>query len=146
MLKPALMFLAVFISFLSIVYSTVKGARYGDITIASSDTTVYDSVDVAASFPGGKMAWLRYLQKNLNPTVPIDNGADKGKYPVVIKFIVTSEGALKDFKPETNFGYGMEDEIVRILKLSPNWIPAKRNGIDVSSFVRQTQTFAIDVK
>jgi protein TonB len=146
MLKPALMFLAVFISFLSIVYSTVKGARYGAITIASSDTTVYDSVNVAASFPGGKMAWLRYLQKNLNPTVPIDNGADKGKYPVVIKFIVTSEGALKDFKPETNFGYGMEDEIVRILKLSPNWIPAKRNGVDVSSFVRQTQTFVIDVK
>lgn len=73
------------------------------------------------------------------------NGAKKGTYNVVIRFAVTKDGTLKDFTPLTKFKYGMEEEVIRILKLSPKWIPAKKNGVNVNSVIDQKQVFVIAV-
>ena len=107
------------------------------------DTTIYETVDTAASFPGGKTGWFKYLEKNLNPNVPVDNGAKFGTYNVIIKFVVAYDGTLSNFEPLTKHRHGMEEEVIRILKLSPKWIPAKRNGKNVSSITKLTLPFVI---
>jgi hypothetical protein len=109
----------------------------------STDTTVYDQVDTAAYFEGGRAGWIKFISQTLNPSVGIDNGAKNGRYNVVIRFTVMSDGTLKDFRPETKYGYGFEEEVVRVLKLSPKWVPAKKNGVSVNSVTRQNQTFII---
>ena len=86
----------------------------------SGDTIIYTSVDSVAVFPGGRLMWNKFVEKNLNAAVGTDNGAKKGVYKVLIKFTVTKDGLLKDFVPITNYGHGFEKEVIRVLKLSPN--------------------------
>lgn len=57
---------------------------------------------------------------------------------------MTKEGTLKDFIPITKYKHGFEDELIRVLKLSPQWMPAKKNGINVNSKAKQTQVFMIE--
>jgi hypothetical protein len=110
----------------------------------NSDTTVYTEVDSIASFPGGRPAWIKYIQKTLNPSVGVDNGAKRGTYNVIIKFTVTKDGSLKDFEPITKYKHGFEEEVIRVLKVSPKWIPAKKNGVIVNSRTEQKQVFIIE--
>src|SRR5688572_745248 len=47
---------------------------------------IYEAVEEEAYFPGKEEGWLAYLQQNLNPDVPIRNGAPAGRYTVYIQF------------------------------------------------------------
>ena len=110
----------------------------------SSDGNVFEKVDVEATFPGGDAAWRKYLEKNLNPLVPVDNGAPIGIYTVIVQFIVNKTGEISDIKTMTNFGYGMEQEVMRIMKNSPMWVPAKQNDRLVKAYRKQPITFVIE--
>ena len=112
--------------------------------IDSTDGNIFEKVDVEATFPGGDAAWRKYLEKNLNPLVPVDNGAPIGIYTVIVQFIVNKTGEISDIKTLTNFGYGMEQEVMRIMKNSPMWVPAKQNTRLVKAYRKQPITFVID--
>ena len=116
-----------------------------DTSAAYDDNIIYDTVDSVATFPGGKTAWYKFIEKNLDPNVGVENGAKKGTYKVKIRFTVTKEGTLKDFEPVTKYKHGFEEEVIRVLKVSPKWIPAKKNGTTVNSKVVQEQVFIIMV-
>ncbi len=88
-------------------------------------------------------AWQKYLERNLNSSVPVDNGAPPGKYTVVVSFIVDKTGALSDIKAENDPGYGTKEEAIRVLKKSPNWKPAVQNGRNVIYRQRQSITFVV---
>jgi hypothetical protein len=96
-----------------------------------------------ASFSGGESAWRRYLQQNLDPLTPVKNGAKEGIYQVVVRFIVQKDGTIRDIKAETNHGYGMEDEVLRLLKKSPKWKPAIFLGESIEAYRRQPVTFVV---
>ena len=104
---------------------------------------VFTKVEQEAYFPGGAEKWKKYLQKNLKINVPIKNKAPNGIYPVVVKFIVSKDGTITNIIPESNYGFGMEEEVIRILKKGPNWIPAQQNGKIVNAYRRQPITFVI---
>ncbi len=103
----------------------------------------FERVEVEAEFPGGYREWSKFLQKNLNGNVPSDNKARKGKYTVVIRFIVDKEGKISDIVAETKHGYGMEKEVIRVIALGPNWTPAMQNGKPVRAYRRQPVTFLV---
>ena len=42
--------------------------------------------------------------------------------------MVEKDGSLSEFKVVKDLGYGSADEAIRVLKLSPKWIPASENG------------------
>jgi periplasmic protein TonB len=104
---------------------------------------IFEKVEVEAAFPGGLQAWRRFLETNLNPQVPADKGAPVGTYTVVVRFIVDKDGSLSDFEATTKHGYGMEAEILRVLKLSPKWTPASDKGRNVKAYRSQPVTFMI---
>ncbi len=95
------------------------------------------------TFPGGDSAWKKYLAANANGTVATTNGAPEGQYKTRVQFIVHPDGHISDITALTHFGYGMEEEAIRVIKNSPNWIPATRNGTKVSSYKEQSMTFII---
>ena len=109
-----------------------------------SSEEVFDKVDIDASFPGGDKAWIKFLQTHLNANVPVDNGAPAGKYTVWVQFIVDKEGNVTALNPLTTQGYGMEAEVMRILKLVPKWTPASQNGRLVKAYRKQPVTFIIE--
>jgi len=104
---------------------------------------VFTVVQIPAEFPGGISEWQKYLERNLNSSTPVDNGAPPGKYTVVVSFIVDKNGALSDIKVENDPGYGTKEEAIRVLKKSPNWKPAVQNGRNVIYRQRQSITFVV---
>ena len=117
-------------------------------TFAKKDSTehydkVFTIVQVPAEFPGGKEGWLKFLRIKLNRDLPVENGAPPGKYTVNLSLIVTDKGIVKFVRAENDPGYGTAKEAVRVMQYCPNWIPAKQNGENVTSEVKQTITFVI---
>jgi len=108
------------------------------------ETTIFVRVENEAEFPGGHQAWVRYLQQHLNPNAPFENGAPNGTYQVIVKFVVSKDGTISDVNGETKFGYGMEDEAIKIIKRGPKWKPALQNGRNVNAYRRQPITFVVE--
>ncbi len=119
------------------------------ITLKSSNdqmlqgVQIFSAVQEEPKFDGGKEAWTKFLQENLNKGLPVDKGAVPGKYTVVLSFIVDTKGKVSNVEAENDPGYGTAEEAVRVMKLSPNWIPAKQNGKPVVYKHKHTITYVI---
>jgi protein TonB len=109
----------------------------------TSDGDTFSRVEIEAAFPGGDDAWRRFLEKNLNASIPLEYGAPEGTYTVIIQFVVDKEGTLSGFKAKTKFGYGMEQEVIRLLKKAPKWTPAVQDGRMVKAYRIQPVTFMV---
>ena len=106
-------------------------------------TPIFEKVETTPSFPGGSAAWRKYLEKNLDVNAPLINGAKLGTYTVIIKFLVNKEGDISSLKSLTHHGFGMEEEVIRVISKGPKWIPAKQNGQIVDAFQTQSVTFVL---
>jgi periplasmic protein TonB len=101
---------------------------------------IYPIVQISAKYDGD---WVKFLTRNLNAEVPIDNSAPAGRYNVIIQFVVDKEGNVSDIKAITNHGYGMEQEAMRVLKKAKGWKPGIQNGHEVNSYHKQPITFEV---
>jgi hypothetical protein len=118
----------------------VKNYSEGKIVI----DTVYSRVEREATFEGGDKGWIDWLGAKLVIMDMSKFKAPEGKYTVIVKFIVGKKGEIRDVRVETDPGYGMGDEAVRIISSSPKWIPALQYGKPVNAYRRQPLTFSIE--
>lgn len=87
-----------------------------------SAATVYTEAEKKPDFPGGMKAFYDFIGENYKaPDAKID-----GK--VYIQFIVEADGSLANFEVLRDIGHGTGEEAVRVLKLSPKWIPGEKDG------------------
>ena len=112
-------------------------------SLANGDELILTKVEKMAGFEGGDGAWAKFIKKNLRYEVPISMGAPEGTYKITVRFVVGKDGTVKDIVPESHYGYGMEAELIGIMKRSPKWIPATQNGRPVNAYRRQTVNFDI---
>ena len=110
----------------------------------NTDNQIFTRVEKEAEFPGGLAGWSTYLQGHLKANVPVKNNAPAGTYTVIIKFIVRKDGTINDVEADTNQGFGMEEEVMRVIKKGPKWIPGVQNGVTVNSYRRQPVTFVVE--
>jgi len=89
-------------------------------------------------------AWREFLAENIKTNTPVKKGADVGTYQVIVRFIVGIDGSVEDVVAETNHGFGMEAEVIRVLKQSPKWAPAIQLGKAVKAYRRQPITFVVE--
>lgn len=136
-----------FLSFILISNLCLSQATYQTTPdVLDSINKIYSIVEQDAKFPGNMEAWKKFLLKNLKINEPINNGVPDGNYQVVITFVVNINGKITDFNPETKFGFGMEDEVIRMIKKGPDWEPAILYGRKVNSIKRQRVTFLYATK
>lgn len=110
----------------------------------SADDLAFTKVKREASFPGGDVAWQAFLGSNLKPNTPVKHKAPAGDYVVVVQFVVDTDGKITEIKPLTAHGYGMEEEVVRVIKKSPRWIPALiEKGVKVKAYRKQPISFVV---
>ncbi len=121
----------------------IKIVKAQSIEVAKFTDTAFSKVETEAYFPGGVNEWKKYLQKNLKINVPTKNKAPAGIYMVIVRFIVLKDGIIEDIVPETNYGYGMEKEVMRVIQKGPKWVPATQSGKIVKAYRRQPITFVI---
>jgi periplasmic protein TonB len=104
---------------------------------------VFTTVQIEAEFPGGRAAWQKYLERNLNRDLPSENGAAPGKYTVIVSFLVDKNGNISDVQADNDPGFGTKDEAIRVIKKGPAWKPAVQNGRNVAYRARQPITFVV---
>ncbi len=132
-----------FLILILICYVQNTFSQYKEPTIKADPDAVINkteeilTVDTNPEFPGGPEALYNdFLKKNYKmPNV----GNLKGK--VYVTFMVEKDGTLSNIKVLRDIGYGTGEEAIRILKLSPKWIPAKKDGKPV----RWQYSFPINV-
>jgi periplasmic protein TonB len=130
-----------------VMQNRIVESKPGLDTVPAVDSTegkIYEAVEVEAYFPGGEQSWRSYLEQNLNPMVPITNKAPAGLYTVYIQFVVDLDGKVSAIKALTKHGYGMEAEVMRILRKSPPWVPAVQYGKKVRAYRKQPVTFQVE--
>lgn len=79
-------------------------------------------------FPGGSEALKKFLARNLNTPSDLEDGEKK---IVRIRFKVDKDGSVNTFEIITSGGNEFDNEVVRVCKKMPHWIPAHQNGINV---------------
>jgi len=121
-----------------------KGTQVVEKPKDDDENRIFNKVEVEATFPGGDAGWRNYLQKNLNADVPVSNGASEGTYTVIVKFVVSRDGSISEVSCESDPGYGMCAEAVRVIKRTKNWTPAIQNGRNVNAYRRQPITFQVE--
>jgi TonB family protein len=90
------------------------------------DGQVFTSVEQVPQFPGGLMAFGRFLSKSIKyPKTDFDNGT-QGR--VIVTFVVEKDGALSTMKVTRGISEGLDNESLRVLRLSPKWQPGIQNG------------------
>ena len=107
------------------------------------DDKIFTKVENEASFPGGESAWRKYLQKNLDPTVPIKEGRPQGEYKVIVTFIVKNDGSITDVTTDNYKGSKMAEQCINLIKKGPRWVPAVQNDKVVTAYRKQPITFKI---
>lgn len=123
------------------VYSADDVPPPMEIKIEPSTST---EVDMKPDFVGGEKAWAKFLKKELNTQIPAKNGAPKGRYAVVIEFVVKEDGSYADFIALTNHGFGMEEEAMRVLSTVKKWKPAMKNDKPVESVYKKEIVFVVE--
>jgi hypothetical protein len=96
-----------------------------------------------AEFPTGEEGWKQYLEKNIDHGLPARNHAPAGRYTVLVRCIVNYWGAVSDVVAQTRYGYGMEQEVARVIKNVPRWVPARQGGRAVNSYKNLSVTFTV---
>lgn len=87
-----------------------------------------------------KKNWIEYLTKNLYfpRDVKFVNG---DKAVVVVDFIINEEGKVEDAHIYSSFHHLIDDIALKVIKNSPQWIPAIDHNRRVKAYRRQPMTF-----
>jgi antitoxin component YwqK of YwqJK toxin-antitoxin module len=100
----------------------------------------------AAVPAGGKEGWRRFLERELGRLLQDKTNSRQwtaGQVTVLVKFEVQEDGSLKGFTPVTQYGKGIEEEVIKMLLRSPRWTPGRQWGRIVKSYHTQPVSFMI---
>jgi len=103
-----------------------------DTTIRADNMGVYYYPSKWASFPGGEAALDKFLADNLKyPDDAIDHGIEGTVY---VNLIVDEKGSIIQANIDSKrIGYGLETEVLRVIKLMPAWNPGEYNHQSVKT-------------
>jgi len=100
--------------------------------IAKEETDeIFTIVEEEASFPGGTAGFQKFLKDNMH--YPRQARVMKIEGKVFIQAVVGKDGQLTDIQLLKGVGGGCDEEALRVIKMSPQWSPAKQRGNTVRS-------------
>lgn len=103
-----------------------------EVVVDSISIDAYDEVfvfpDEDPMFPGGMDSLYAFLKANIQ--YPEEAKRDSIEGNVFVQFVIEKDGTIN---PQTirvlrDIGGGCREEVVRVIKLMPRWIPARQNG------------------
>ncbi|OAQ39114.1 hypothetical protein A5893_10615 [Pedobacter psychrophilus] len=109
-------------------YDEYDNGKYisGKTIDANGQTIKYDELEKLPEFNGGLPAFGSFLGRNLRyPPKARDNNT-QGR--VILSFVVDKEGKLVDIKILKGVAEDIDNEALRVMNLSPKWIPGTQRG------------------
>ncbi|TWJ00918.1 TonB-like protein [Mucilaginibacter frigoritolerans] len=101
-------------------------------SINTTDTIVVGSIE--KSFPGGFDAFNKYVKKNVRPPVIAYENSKVGI--TYVSFIIEPDGSVSHVCTILEAGSGMDEEAIRAINISKNWLPVAIDNKPVRSFCR----------
>lgn len=84
------------------------------------------SIEKQPEYPGGIDEFYKLIGMNFK--IPAEASKQKLEGKAIIEFMVEKDGSLSEFKIVKDLGYGIGNEAIRAIKLSPKWIPGSIDG------------------
>lgn len=97
----------------------------------NDNDSIYNVVSENAEFPGGDVACMSWLSKNIKYPEECRKQRIEGR--VVIKFVVNKDGSIVDAKVVRSPHPALAAEGLRVVRSMPKWKPAKEGGKVVRS-------------
>lgn len=100
------------------------------------DEVIFKIVEQQPSFPGDKWGNYDSLYKFLGTHVKYPAGDTLGnsETKVRVKFVVMETGKIGKIEFPSPTQKAFQDEVIRVFRLMPNWIPGKNNGRAVNCY------------
>lgn len=136
-MKSLLSICLIFIAF------SVLGQTDSIVTVDTTLNYELTQVNKKAEFPGGEQALMKFIAQHLKyPLKAIENDIEG---TVIMQFVVNTDGSISDIAPvgDKRFGFGLEDECIRVIKSMPAWSPASIKGKNVKMQFRLPIKFKI---
>jgi beta-lactamase regulating signal transducer with metallopeptidase domain len=93
---------------------------------SASDKLIINSIETKPEFPGGIMEFYKFVGNSFKMPAHVSNNKINTK--IFMQFMIEKDGSLSEFKIIKDAGYGLGDEAIRVLKLSPKWTPGTQDG------------------
>ena len=100
-------------------------------TISEKEMEYNEFPTKRATYPGGVGALNQYLADNIK--YPKDALANKIEGTVYAHIYVDQSGNREDVEFPNPLGYGLEEEVLRVIKAMPKFIPAEDQGEPVKT-------------
>ncbi|MDB5131493.1 MAG: transport protein TonB [Mucilaginibacter sp.] len=109
-------------------------------SINVADTIVVGSIE--KNCPGGFDAFKVYIKKNVHPPVVAYENRKVGT--TYVNFVIEPDGSVSHVCTILAAGSGMDEEVVRVISISKNWLPATIDNKPVRAFCRVCVQFFAD--
>ena len=124
--------------------------HFGFVGFNAKGDSIYTSIQIEASFPGGLKGWKTYLEHNLDVSlgdryIKVPTGHLYAKATITVTFQVSKEGDIFDAQVDSvsiaTVHKKLVAEALRVIKESPRWSPAWQNGHHVAYQAKQSINF-----
>lgn len=109
---------------------TEKGVRYAPTKIEG-----IEALEISQNQPEyaeGRSAMYKFMKSQTHyPKEAADNNISG---LVFVRFLVNTDGKIKDVYIKKGLGFGCDAEAVRVIRAMPDWIPGKQNGKAVAVY------------
>lgn len=99
-----------------------------------NDSSFYVYADEMPQFYGGEPELRKFMQKNFNYPETARKAKKHGK--VVVQFVISKTGDVKDISIQTSVDVELDKEVMRVIALFPKWKPGKQGGQPVNVMFR----------
>lgn len=108
----------------------------------SEEKKTYTVTEVQPQFPNGEAAMMAFIKENL--VFPYEAQKAEIEGTVLVEFLVNPDGSLTNIRILEGKGYGCDEEVIRVVRMMPNWSPQLINGVAVYSKVRIPVKFKLE--
>jgi TonB family protein len=92
----------------------------------ATEGPIFTSVETQPTFPDGIDAFYTFLGRHIRYPAAMRENNIQGR--VIVTFVIEKDGSLSNIRSLRDLGYGSVEETIRVLKMSPKWIPGNQNG------------------
>ena len=110
-------------------------------TASQKEETVYQVVEQMPMFPGGMLAAMEFLGKNMKYPVAAQKAKIEGR--VIVQFVVDKDGSISGARVVNSVSPELDAEAIRVVNMMPKWNPGKQRGKEVPVMFTMPITFRL---
>lgn len=127
--RPILILICLMLSISTKAQTDFSNTHSRDSSKNLKQEVIFTTVEQMPEFPGGQEKLNKFLLQIKYPRAARKKGVS-GK--VYVTFVVNSDGKINNVKILRGLGYGLDEEVLRVVNKMPDWIPGKQNGKEVN--------------